>query len=83
MLVRPIRVNGFLQRYLGYMWYQYEISISEHRLVDTFQFGTTVRKKSKYLNMIDEKQCKELEKEGQKKGINISDTKEVMPVDRW
>ena len=30
--------------------------------------------------MIDKKQWKELEKEGQKKGINTSETKEVLPL---
>ena len=31
--------------------------------------------------MIDEKQWEELEKEGMKKGISTSDTKEVMPLE--
>ena len=32
--------------------------------------------------MIDEKQWQELEKEGRKKGINTSDTKEVLTLER-
>ena len=54
--VRPLRVNGFLQRYQTYMWYQDDTPLAEHRLVGTVLFGTTGRKKLKYPNMIDEKQ---------------------------
>ena len=65
-----------------YAWYQYDISLANHRLVGPFQFGTKGRKKLKYPNMISNKNRKELEKEGLKKGINNSDTKEVVPLGR-
>ena len=64
------------------MWYQDDISLAEHMMVGPFQFGTIGRKKLKYHNMIDEIQWKELENEGQKKGINTSDTKELVPLKR-
>ena len=51
--------------------------LAEHGLVGTFQLGTTGRNTLKYPNTIDNNQWKELEKEGRKKGINTSDTKEV------
>ena len=81
--VRPLRVNGFLQRYQTYVWYQDDISLVEHSLVCPFQFGTTGRKKLKYPNIIDTKHWKELGKEGQKKVINTSNTKEVVPLEIW
>ena len=64
------------------MWYQDDISLANHRLVGPFQFGTTGIKDLKYPNMIEKKQRKELEKEGQTNGINTSDTKEVGPSER-
>ena len=76
----PLRVNRLLQRYHTYVWYQDDISLSNHRLVGPLQFGTTGRNKLKYPNLIDKKQWKELEKEGRKKEINTSDTKEVVPL---
>ena len=54
--VRPLRVNGFLQRYQTYVWYQDDIFLAKHSLVGPFQFETTGRKNLKYPNMIDEKQ---------------------------
>ena len=52
------------------MWYQDDIYLAKHRLVEPFQLVTTGRNKLKQPNMINEKQCKELEKEGQRNGIN-------------
>ena len=63
--VRPSKVNKLLQKNQKYVWCQDDIYLDEHRVVGPFQFGTTGRKKSKYPNMIDEKQWKELDKEGQ------------------
>ena len=60
--VIPLRVNGFLQKYQTYMWYQDDISLAKHSLVDPFQFGTTGINKLKHPNMIDKKQWKELDK---------------------
>ena len=40
-------------------------------MVGPLLFGTTGRNILKYPNMIDKKQWKELEKEGQKKGIKL------------
>ena len=80
--VIPLRVNSFLQKYQTYVWYQYDISLANHRLVGTFQFGTTGRKKLKYPNMINDKQWTELKKVLQKKGINNLYTKEVVPLER-
>ena len=56
--VIPLKVNGFLQRYQTYVWYQYYISLGEHRLVGPIQFGTTGRNKLKHPNIIDKKQWK-------------------------
>ena len=58
------------------------MSPAEHRIVRPFQFGETRRKKLKHLNTIDDKQRKELEKEGGKKGFNTSDAKEVVQLGR-
>ena len=80
--VRPLQVNDFLNKFQGYVWYQYDISFSKHRLVGPFQVGKIGRNKIKYLNMIEHKQWKELEKEGRKKGINTSYNKEVVPLRR-
>ena len=41
--VRPLRVNIFLHNYQTYVWYQDDISLAKHRMVGTFQFGTTGR----------------------------------------
>ena len=82
LTVRPSKVQNLLQKNQTYVWYQDDIYLDEHRLVGTFQFETTGRKKLKYPNMIDNKKWKELGKEGQKKGINMSDTKGVMPLGR-
>ena len=60
--VRPLLLNEFLKKRRGYVWYQDYVSLAEHSLVGTFQFGTTGRKKLKYPNMINKKQWKELEK---------------------
>ena len=59
---RPFRVNGFLQRYQTYVWYQDDTSLEEHRLVGTLKFGTTEINKLKYPIMIDKKKWNELEK---------------------
>ena len=58
--VIPLRVNGFLQRYQTYVWYQDDISLVEHSLVCPFQFGTTGGNNFKYPNIIDKKQWTEL-----------------------
>ena len=73
--VRPSKLHNLLQNNHTYVWYLYVISQTEHRLVRTFHFGTTGRNKLKHPNMIEDKQWKELEKEGLKEGINTSDTK--------
>ena len=68
-------MNEFLKKRQGYLWYQYETSVAEHRPVGPFQFWKTERKKLKYPNMINKKQWTELDKEGRNKVINTSDTK--------
>ena len=80
--VRPSKLHNLLQKNQTCVWYQDDISLADHRLVGPFQFGTTGRNKLKYPNMIDKQQLKELEKEGRKKGIDTSDTKEVLPLER-
>ena len=55
LLLQPLRVNGFLQRYQTYAWYKYRISLDDNRLVGTLKFGTTVRNNLKYPNIIDKK----------------------------
>ena len=39
--VRQLRVNNFSQKYQKYVWYQDYISLEEHSLVSTLQFGET------------------------------------------
>ena len=56
--VIPSKVHKLLQKNQKYVWYQDDISLDEYRLIGTFQLGTTVRKKLKYPNMINEKQWK-------------------------
>ena len=75
-------MNDFLKKSQSYVWYQDEIFLSEHMLVGPFQFGSSGRKKLKYPNIINDKKCRELDKEGRQQGINISDTKEVVPLVR-
>ena len=75
ILVRPLKVNGFLQRYKIYVWYQDNISLADHSMVGSFKFIKTGRKKLEYPNMIDKRQCKELGKERRKNVINTLDTK--------
>ena len=82
LTVKTLRVNGFLQKYQQYVWYQYDISLLHHSPVGPFQLGTTLRKKLKYPNMIEKKQWKALEKEVWNNGINTSDDKEVVPLGR-
>ena len=60
--VIKIRLKYFLQEYQKYVWYQGDISLTEHRLVGSFQIRATGRDKSKYPNVIEEKHWKELEK---------------------
>ena len=73
--VRPSKVHNLLQNNHKYFWYQDEISLDDHILVGLFKFGTTVRNKLKYPNMIEEKQWKVLEKEGRKTIIFTSDAR--------
>ena len=61
--VIPSNVQNLIQKNHTYVWYQDDISLDEHRLVETIQFWTTGRKKLKYSNIINEKQWKELDKE--------------------
>ena len=44
LLVRPSKAQDLLQKNQTYVWYQDDISLDEHRLVVTFQFGKTGRK---------------------------------------
>ena len=76
----PNKVHNLLHNIYKYIWYQYEISLDKHRLVGPFQFGTTVRNKLKYRNIIGDKQWKELKKEVRKTIINTYDAKEVVPL---
>ena len=61
-LVRPLRVDDFLKRLQGCVWYQDDISLIEHSLVGPLKFVTTGINKLKYPIMIDKKQWKALEK---------------------
>ena len=62
--VRPLRLNEFLEKHQGYVWYQDDISLVYKSLVGPFQFVTTGKNKLKYPSMIDDKHWKALEKEG-------------------
>ena len=55
---RPLRVNDLLKKRQDCVWYQYEISTADNRIVWTFQFGTTGRKKLKHPSTIGQKQWK-------------------------
>ena len=55
LTVRPSKVQNLLQKNQTYVWYQYDISLAEHRLFRIFKSGTTRRKRLKYPNMIDVK----------------------------
>ena len=41
--VRQSKVHKLLKCLQAYMWYDDDISLTEHRLVGSFQFGKTVR----------------------------------------
>ena len=58
--VRPLWVNGFLNKNQEYVCYQYDISLAENGLVGPLKFGTTGRKRLKQTNIIEEKQWKKL-----------------------
>ena len=45
--VTSSKVQNLPQKNNIYMWYQYDISMDEHRLFGQFQLGTTGRKKLK------------------------------------
>ena len=60
--VISLLVNDFIEKIMGCVWYQYDISPDENRLVVTLQFGTAGINGLKYHNVIEEKQCKTLEK---------------------
>ena len=58
--VRPSTVKNILQKNQTHVWNQDDISLASNRLVGPFQLGTTGKKKLKHLNIINEKQWKEL-----------------------
>ena len=39
--VIELTVNELLKKYQDCVWYQYYISLAEHRMVGKYQFGTT------------------------------------------
>ena len=78
----PSKVHKLLQKNQTNMWYQDEISLSEHRLVGTFQFVKIGKIIIKYTNIIEENQWKELENEVWNKVINASDSIEVVTLGR-
>ena len=55
-LVRPLRVNYFLKKRQGYMWYQVDIYLAKNRLVGTLKSRTTGGKKLKDPNTINDTQ---------------------------
>ena len=50
--MKPLNVNNLLYNIHTYVWFQDYISFLFHRLVGTFQFGTTGSKKTKQPNLI-------------------------------
>ena len=60
--VRPSKVKNLLQKNQKYVWYKNGISLAKNRLVGSFQYGATGIKKLIYLNMVEDKKRKELEK---------------------
>ena len=55
---RPLQVDEFLKKLQGYVWYQDDIFVANHRLFGPYQFGTTGTNKLKYPNIINKKQWK-------------------------
>ena len=60
LLVRPSKVHNLLQNNYTYIWYQYGISLADHRIVVPFQFGRETKNILKQPNVIEDKQWKEL-----------------------
>ena len=50
------KVNEFFNKLQVFVWYQYEIYLDEHRLVEPLECGTARRNKLKYPRIIDKKQ---------------------------
>ena len=50
--MRPLRVNDFLKKRQGYVWYQNDIYLAEHKLVGQLKLGTIGRNKLKCPNMV-------------------------------
>ena len=44
-LVKPLRVDDLINKHQVCVWYQYDISLADHSLVGTFQFGKTGQNK--------------------------------------
>ena len=63
--VIPLRVNGFIKKYQGYMCYQDDAYLTNNRLVGALQFGARRKIKLKCPNMIEDNQWKSSEKERQ------------------
>ena len=61
-LVRPLQLDDFLKRLQGCVWFQNDISLTEHSLVGPLNVLTTGINKLKYPIMINKKQWKALEK---------------------
>ena len=62
--VIPSKVRNQLRDNKTYVWYQDDISLEEHRLAGSLQFGTIEINKLKYPKMIDDKQwCNRINKD--------------------
>ena len=73
--VIPLRVNKFLKKHQGCVWYHYGILLHEHSLIRPLRFKTIRHNKIKYYNMIEENQWKALKKEVSKKALENLDVK--------
>ena len=50
--MRPLRVTEFLKKSQGYVWYQNDIYLAEHRLIGQLELGKNGRNKLKCPNMV-------------------------------
>ena len=58
--VIPLKVNGFMKKYQGYVCYQDDVYLKNNRLVGAVQFGARRKIKLKYPKIIEDKKWKSL-----------------------
>ena len=85
VVLRPTKVEAQLQ-WQDRVWYQDDISLAEHRLVGPFNFASQRPRRNgsemPLLHTVEETYWRELEREGKRKGVDVSDVRKVVPVER-